>query len=109
MREILFATFIILLLAFDCGAAQVTLKWNDNSDDETGFSIERRLRSEPVAAYAEISKTPANAISYVDTTVTAGVVYCYRVRAFNDNSVSPFTNEACLLTTPTGLVIVYTP
>jgi hypothetical protein len=39
----------------------------------------------------------ANSTSYVDTTVTKGINYCYRVRAVNNAGASAYTNEVWLL------------
>jgi hypothetical protein len=79
------------------GAAQLTLNWADNSSDETGFRIERKIGT---GAYTQIATVAGNATSYVDTTVTAGTTYCYQVRAYNAVGDSAPSNEAC--GTPTG-------
>src|SRR5512137_575472 len=63
-------------------AAQLKLDWQDNSSNENGFRIARR--TEPGGTYVEIAARQSNATSYVDTTVTEGVTYCYEVRAYND-------------------------
>src|SRR5262245_38009962 len=62
-------------------AAELRLTWSDNSDDEDGFTIERRLGTE--ATYSEIATTGPDVGSYVDSTVGHGRTYCYRIRAFN--------------------------
>lgn len=98
-----------LLLATVADAAQVTLTWTDNSNDETQFVVERRLKTDPVTAYAQIGTTAANVAVFVDSTVVVGTLYCYRVKAANATGQSGYSGEACLLTTPTGLVIVFTP
>ena len=73
-------------------AAQLRLDWQDNSSNENGFEI---WRAEPGGTYAQIAARPSDATSYVDTTVTAGVTYCYQVRAYNDAGESDPSNEAC--------------
>jgi hypothetical protein len=73
-------------------AAQLRLDWEDNSGNENGFKI---WRAEPGGTYAQIAVRPSNATSYVDTTVTAGVDYCYQVLAYNDSGESAPSNEAC--------------
>ena len=73
-------------------AAQLRLDWEDNSGNENGFKI---WRAEPGGTYAQIAARPSNATSYVDTTVTAGVTYCYQVLAYNDAGESAPSNEAC--------------
>lgn len=67
------------------------LRWQDNSDNETGFSIER---AEIGGSYAQIATTTANEASYTDVTVVPGTVYLYRVRAFNATSFSDYSNVA---------------
>ena len=62
-------------------AAQLTLTWVDNSGGQAAFSIERKTGT--AGAYAEIAQQSAGVTSYVDTAVSAGTTYCYRVRAFD--------------------------
>ncbi len=70
---------------------QVSLTWQDNATNETGFSIERcsgTLNYCKLAAnYAQIGIAPeknnTGKTSFVDTTVAWGKVYYYRVAAFN--------------------------
>jgi Chitobiase/beta-hexosaminidase C-terminal domain len=73
--------------------AQLTLSWNDNSNNESNFEIERKTGTS--GTYARVTLVGANANSYVDTTVTRGVTYCYRVRAVNSTGASAYANEAC--------------
>ncbi|HRE83655.1 MAG TPA: Ig-like domain-containing protein, partial [Opitutaceae bacterium] len=72
-------------------AAQLTLTWTDNSDNESGFKVERSTAG---AAFVSIGSTAANATTYTDTNVTAGVQYSYRVYAFNSAGESGYTNTA---------------
>jgi hypothetical protein len=73
--------------------ALIDLAWADNSDDETGFSIERK--TETNGLFAQIATVGADVNSYIDSGLTAGVTYCYRVSAFNAAGASTYTNEAC--------------
>jgi hypothetical protein len=81
---------------------QVSLSWTDNSNNETGFKIDRATDAGftqnlvTVAAPANVGATA----SYVDTTVTAGTTYFYRVRATNSAGDSANTNSATV-TVPT--------
>ena len=72
---------------------RLTLMWNDNSNNETNFAIERKTGLN--GTYSQIFLAAANSTSYVDTAVTRGVTYCYRVRAVNRTLVSAYANEAC--------------
>ena len=74
-------------------AAQLKLDWADNSSNEKGFEIWRKTGTG--GTYAQIASQGSNATSFVDTTVTAGVTYCYQVRAYNDAGESAPSNEAC--------------
>jgi fibronectin type 3 domain-containing protein len=74
--------------------AQLTLTWQDNSNNEVDFAIERNTGTN--GAYTKITSVVANVTSYpVDSSVTRGVNYCYRVRAVNSAGASAYTNEAC--------------
>lgn len=86
------------LLANALSGTAVQLAWVDNSNNESGFSVERRTGA---GMFAEIARPMANATSHQDTGLTPGVSYTYRVRAFNAGGNSAFTNEATVTTTPT--------
>ncbi|HWP58318.1 MAG TPA: family 16 glycoside hydrolase [Candidatus Acidoferrales bacterium] len=72
-------------------AATLKLAWQDTSDVESGFKIERLVG----ATYVEIATVGANAFSYTDSGLTAGARYCYRVRAFNAAGTSIPSNLSC--------------
>ena len=82
-----------LLVTAPLLAAQLTLTWTDNASNEAGSRIERRLN--PSGIYAEIATVGTNVTTFVDSTVTAGQGYCYRVRAYNVSGSSGYSNEAC--------------
>jgi Chitobiase/beta-hexosaminidase C-terminal domain/Family of unknown function (DUF6298) len=73
--------------------AQLTLTWQDNSTNESNFGVERKTGTN--GTYTQIALIAANITSHVDTTVTRGVTYCYRVDAINGVGASAYTNEAC--------------
>src|SRR5262249_22091826 len=88
------------------GAAQLTVNWKDNATNEAGFKIERKNGT--LGTYALFTTTAANVTTVLDTSLTAGVLVCYRVYAFNSSGNSGYSNEACSLpdiSTPT--VIAY--
>jgi hypothetical protein len=87
------AAIVSLTAATPALAAQLTLTWTDNASDESGFRIERRF--DPAGSYSEITTVGPDVTSYVDTTVTAGQDYCYRIRAYNSAGTSEYSNEAC--------------
>ena len=87
-------------------ANRVDLAWTDNASNESGFTIERKVVG---GGFVKIGTAAANATSYSDTTAAKLTDYFYRVRAFNTEGESPFTNEAAATTpdvspaAPTGL------
>jgi titin len=96
--------------------ATIKLSWQDNSDNEKGFEIERSLGGE--ASFAAVAKVGANVVNHDDviTGDPGNTQYCYRVRAFNDAGTSGYTNTACATTpaievppnAPSGLGITVT-
>ena len=57
---------------------EITLHWTDNSNNETGFKIER---SNNGVNFSQIARVPANTTMYVNHLATSGLRY-YRVRAY---------------------------
>ncbi|HEX2501704.1 MAG TPA: hypothetical protein VHO73_09610, partial [Methylomirabilota bacterium] len=56
---------LALLLATPAVAAQLTLNWNDNASNESGFRIERRAN--PSGTYSQVATVGLNVTTYVDT------------------------------------------
>ena len=84
---------------------QVDLTWTDNSENESGFGIERQPEG---GTFSYLDSAPANATQYSDTTVSEGTYYCYRVTAYRGGDVSSYSNTACDLVyplAPTELVV----
>ncbi|MHB0857657.1 MAG: fibronectin type III domain-containing protein [Anaerolineae bacterium] len=75
---------------------QVLLTWRDNSNNETGFVIERALAG---GTFAPLTTVGANVTSYTDSAVTAGNTYTYRVKAINAGGESAYTNVASVVIT----------
>ncbi len=71
---------------------QINLSWNDNSDNETGFMIERKTGE--TGSYELIFTTNANISSYSDTGLTPNTKYYYRIKAYNEIGESSYSNEA---------------
>lgn len=63
-----------------------TLSWSDNSDNETGFKVERS--PDGSTGWAEIATLGANVATHTDTGLTCNTRYSYRVRAANANGDS---------------------
>lgn len=70
---------------------QVNLTWVDNSTNEVGFKIERKLST---GSFSVIYTAAANSTSYSDSSVSAGQTYIYRVNSYNATGNSAnYTNE----------------
>ena len=99
--QALFASCLFILAALiwheEIDAASLQLTWADNSQNEDGFDIERRTGT--TGAFLALTTVGANQRSYTDSNLSNGTTYCYRVRAFNDDGGSPYSNEACATTT----------
>ena len=62
----LMGSVLITLFASSALANQLTLTWNDNSDNEDGFKVERSLDG---ASFDTIGSAAANVSTYLDTTI----------------------------------------
>jgi len=74
-----------VLRAIGISRTQINLKWIDNSDDETGFEIERKIGG---GVFNRIVTVAANETTYADTGLTPSAAYAYQIRAVNINSNS---------------------
>ena len=74
-------------------AAQLTLRWVDNSGGQASFIIQRA--TDTSGTYTQIAQTPLGAVSYSDATVSLGTSYCYQVAAVNSAGASSFSEPAC--------------
>lgn len=72
-------------------ALSVALTWVDNSDNETGFTLER---AEGTGAYSVIKTFAPNITSYTDTGLTKGNAYSYRIKANMNATNSDYSNVA---------------
>lgn len=80
--------------------SNVLLGWSDNSSNELGFVIERKTGDmSSIAPFLLIDTVAANTTAYEDTTVADSTTYTYRVYAFNNDTVSDYSNLA-EVTTP---------
>lgn len=73
----------------------VLLSWQDNSSNETGFSIER-CAGAGCASFAPLATQWPDYPSYTDYGALAGLTYSYRVRAFNAGGSSAYSNVATI-------------
>ncbi len=84
--------YLALFIATSGGySGQLTLTWNDNSDNEDGFTIERSVDE---GVFEVIGEVGANETSYLDVGIVDNRNYVYRVSAFNENGSSGYSNTA---------------
>ncbi|MDZ7364066.1 MAG: fibronectin type III domain-containing protein [candidate division KSB1 bacterium] len=84
------------LTATTVSSSQINLGWTDNSNNETGFKIERKIGA--AGEYAQIDTVAANVTTYASTGLSGSTQYFYRVRASNANGHSAYSNEASATT-----------
>jgi hypothetical protein len=83
----------------------VNVTWRDNSSDESGFVVERRIAS---GGYQQIGTVWQNVTSFWDGATAAGTQYTYRVHAYNAGGDSA-TTETNTVTTPGAAAPVAVP
>ncbi|HKR58874.1 MAG TPA: fibronectin type III domain-containing protein [Pyrinomonadaceae bacterium] len=76
---------------------QINLAWQDNSNNESGFKIER-CQGATCTNFAEIATVGANVTTYQNTGLALLTTYRYRVYAFNGGGNSAYSNIASATT-----------
>ena len=92
---ILIFFFLLTSLSWQnqASAGQLQLTWTDNSNNEDGFKIERKLGTN--GTFSQITSVGVNVTTYSDTNLTDGATYCYRLAAFNSAGTSAYSAEGC--------------
>ena len=75
-------------------ANRMTITWDDNSNVELGYTIERKLAA--ASTFDVLDTLDADAVEYHDTGLTEGTEYVYRVRAINENGYSAYSDPATI-------------
>jgi hypothetical protein len=75
----------------------VTLIWQDNSNNETGFLIQRA--DDPLFKTGVANSTVGVDVATFSENVARGATFYYRVHAFSDTSQSGWSNLV-MVTTP---------
>ncbi len=73
------------------GSLRADISWSDNSANEDGFRLERKVSS--TGTWANLITLPANTTSYRNNNLTAYTTYYYRVYAYNVAGNSAYSNE----------------
>lgn len=89
------------LTAIATGATTVDLEWVDNSDNETGFALERADLE--TGEFFPLTTRPANTTTFTDQGLTPEQTYLYRLRAVVGQDTSGFSNEVTVVTLATGV------
>ena len=79
-----------LLVATARSTTEIDLSWKDNSNNEVGFKIQRKLVG---GSYAVIDSVSADVTSYQNRNLTESTTYIYQVYAYNAAGASLPTNE----------------
>lgn len=80
------------LSAAAASGSKINLRWTDNSNNESGFSIERSVNTS--SNFTQIATVGAGVTNYADSGLTVSTFYYYRVRAFNASGNSAYSNTA---------------
>jgi hypothetical protein len=84
------------LAATTVSAVRIDLAWTDESDDETGFDVERSADGGTV--WDVVGNVGADVVAFEDGGLAAATTYGYRVRATNGSGASAPSNVAVATT-----------
>ncbi len=85
------------LVAVAASSTRINLTWTDNATNEAGFKIER---SADGVNFTLVGFSSANATSYAATNLNASTTYHFRLRAYDGNNHSAYSNTASATTQP---------
>jgi FtsP/CotA-like multicopper oxidase with cupredoxin domain len=92
------------LTATPVSSTRIDLAWQDNSNNETGFKIERKTGA---GAFVQIALVGANVTTYSNIAgLVANTNYVYRVRAYLGTLNSLYSNEANATTAPVAPTLI---
>ena len=77
-------------------STEIRLIWRDNSNNEDGFKIERRLGS--TGNWSQIATVGANVVTCNDAGLSPETTYQYRVRAYSEAGNSDYSNSVSVTT-----------
>jgi len=82
------------LVAISLNIDAILVQWDDNSQVESDYHLERKTSLEPT--WAERTTVPANSTQFTDPGLDPAIIYTYRVRAHNhaQNIYTTYSNEA---------------
>jgi hypothetical protein len=80
-------------------SSSITLTWQDESTNESGFKVKRKTGTE--GTYARIASLLPDTTSYTDSDLAASTTYVYKICAFNDHGSSAYSDEVAVTTLAT--------
>ncbi len=91
-------------------SSTIQLTWNDNSDNEEGFTIERANdNGGSPGTWALLKNVAAGITLYNDNALSAQTTYHYRIRAYNSAGASSYTDSVSATTQAMALVVPNAP
>jgi dienelactone hydrolase len=91
------------LTAKATSSSSIVLTWKDNSKDKTGFKIQRKEGAcDSANAWSLIATKGADVTSHTNSGLTPNTTYAYRVRAYNGDGDSSYSNCASAKTALSG-------
>ncbi len=88
------------LSATATSSSTVDLAWDDNSVNETAFTVERCPGDPCTGPFAQVQSLSAGVTSWTDGDLTAAMTYSYRVRAESADGPSDWSPTAVATTQP---------
>jgi subtilisin family serine protease len=73
-------------------SSRIDLLWADNSSGELGYRVERRIG--PDGVFSDIATVDRDVDIFIHNGLQPSTTYIYRVKAFNNNGESSYSNEA---------------
>lgn len=90
------------LTTTDVQQTSISLAWTDNSDNEDGFEIERRLANG--GNWAFVGAVGQDQVTFTSTGLVPTTLYQFRVRGYNSDGVNtyygPYSNQLTVSTLP---------
>lgn len=83
------------LVAKAVGADSISLTWKDNYDQEWGFRLERSTDQQ---SWSQIASLAPNVESFVNTGLPTNTTFWYRIRWFDGERFSDYSNVASVTT-----------
>ena len=78
---------------------EINLSWTDNSTNETGFKIERKINNSATSTYSVVALVNSNISSYTDIGLNLYTSYSYKICSYNiDGNSIEYTNEVTIVT-----------